>query len=53
VQYILDRWASSGPSLTAPTPELRAKAALAARVHDIYITTVQVRALGLALNPEP
>ncbi|GBF97979.1 glutathione S-transferase [Raphidocelis subcapitata] len=41
VGYILDRWASSGPSLRAATPELRAKAALAARVHDLYITTVQ------------
>jgi hypothetical protein len=41
-QYVLDRWASSGPSLRAATPELRAKAALATRVHDLYITTIQV-----------
>jgi hypothetical protein len=42
VQYIVDRWAAAGPSLRAATPELRAKAALATRVHDLYITTIQV-----------
>ncbi|KAI8466013.1 MAG: glutathione S-transferase [Monoraphidium minutum] len=40
-QYILDRWEGTGPSMRAATPELRAKAALATRVHDLYITSIQ------------
>lgn len=42
VGYILDRWADRGPSLRAATPELRARAALATRVHDLYVAPVQV-----------
>lgn len=38
--YIADRWRDSGPStLLAPTPELRARAALINQVHDIYIAS--------------
>jgi hypothetical protein len=44
-QYILDRWSATGNPMRAPTPELRAKAALATRVHDMYITTIQVRSV--------
>lgn len=44
VQYILDKHDGSGPSLRAATPELRAVAALATRIHDQYITPIQVSA---------
>ncbi|KAF8069416.1 GST3 [Scenedesmus sp. PABB004] len=40
-QYLIDRWAGTGPAMTAATPELRAVAALAARLHDQYITPIQ------------
>lgn len=36
-QYLLDKYASVGPSLIPPTPELRAKAHLASRIHDLYV----------------
>lgn len=39
--YILDKYKDFGPSLIPETPELRARAALAARIHDIYIASVQ------------
>lgn len=39
--YLLDRYAGVGPSLMPPTPELRARAALARRVLDLYITPIQ------------
>lgn len=42
VQYLLDKYSAKGPSLLAATPELRAKAALATRIHDLYIAPVQV-----------
>lgn len=42
VQYILDKYEGVGPSLRAATPELRAIAALATRIHDQYITPIQV-----------
>ena len=42
VQYILDKHSKKGPSLLAETPELRAKAALVTRIHDLYIAPVQV-----------
>jgi glutathione S-transferase len=38
-QYLLDK---SGGGMQAATPELRAVAALAARIHDQYITPIQV-----------
>lgn len=50
-QYIVDRWSSTGPSLRAPTPELRARAALATRVHDLYITSIQA-CMYRAMPPE-
>jgi len=40
-QYLLDKYADVGPSLLPDTPELRAKANLATRVHDVYITNIQ------------
>jgi glutathione S-transferase len=40
-QYLIDKYADRGPSLTAPTPELRALATVVTRLHDIYITTIQ------------
>jgi len=41
VQYILDKWFGVGPSLMPLTPEGKALAALATRIHDMYITTIQ------------
>eukprot|EP00887_Chlorella_sp_A99_P005155 scaffold40.g5155.t1 len=41
--YLVDKYAATGPSLLPPTPEARARAALAARILDLYITPVQVR----------
>lgn len=35
--YLLDRYKDVGPSLVPPTPELRARAHLASRIHDLYI----------------
>lgn len=46
--YLLDKFQAVGPALLPPTPELRAKAALAARINDLYITPIQVRAVTLA-----
>lgn len=43
VQYILDAYADAGPSMSASTPDLRARAALAARIHDIYIAPIQAK----------
>ncbi|KAG2500784.1 hypothetical protein HYH03_001546 [Edaphochlamys debaryana] len=37
VGYVLDKYAGRGPSLQASTPEARAQAALATRIHDIYL----------------
>lgn len=39
--YLLDKYAGVGPSLLPPTPELRAKAQLASRIHDLYIQPLQ------------
>lgn len=39
--YLLDKYSGRGPTLLPPTPELRARAALAARVMDLYITPHQ------------
>lgn len=44
--YLLDKYRDIGPSLLPPTPELRAKAALVARILDLYITPIQVRVVG-------
>ena len=44
--YLLDKYSSVGPTLMPPTPELRAKAALAARIHDLYIQPIQVSTAG-------
>lgn len=41
-QYILDKYSGVGPSLKAADPESRAIATLAARIHDQYITPIQV-----------
>lgn len=43
VSYLLDKYSGVGPSLRASTPELRARGALATRIHDIYIASIQVR----------
>jgi len=37
--YICDRWSGVGPSMSAATPELRAKSALIHQVHDMYIAS--------------
>lgn len=42
-QYLLDK---AGGGMQAPTPELRAVAALATRIHDQYITPIQVRCVS-------
>ena len=42
-QYILDKWSGVGPSMVAADPESRALATLAARIHDQYITPIQVQ----------
>ncbi|KAL4440204.1 hypothetical protein ABPG75_003205 [Micractinium tetrahymenae] len=39
--YLLDKYSGVGPSLQPPTPELRARAHLARRVHDLYIQPIQ------------
>ncbi|KAI3431581.1 hypothetical protein D9Q98_004631 [Chlorella vulgaris] len=39
--YLLDKYAAVGPSLLPPTPEARARAALAARILDLYVTPLQ------------
>lgn len=41
VQYLLDRYSDTGPTLTASTPELRARGALVTRIHDLYVAPVQ------------
>ena len=38
-----------GPSLLPPTPELRARAALASRILDLYIVPIQV-GVGVGLG---
>lgn len=40
-QYILDAYRTTGPALTASTPEGRAVAALVSRLHDQYVTPIQ------------
>ncbi|KXZ55975.1 hypothetical protein GPECTOR_2g1527 [Gonium pectorale] len=40
-QYLLDKYSGRGASLVASTPEGRAKAALATRIHDVYIVPIQ------------
>ena len=41
-QYLVAKYADMGPSLLPlGGPEVRAKAALATRIHDVYITSVQ------------
>jgi glutathione S-transferase len=41
-QYLVAKYGDVGPSLLpAGGPEVQAKAALATRVHDVYITSVQ------------
>lgn len=39
--YLLDKYKGVGPDLLPQSPELRAIAALAARIHDIYIAPIQ------------
>lgn len=39
--YLLDKYRDQGPSLIPETPELRARAALIARIHDMYIAPIQ------------
>ena len=50
VQYLLDKYSAKGPSLLATSPELRAKAALATRIHDLYIAPVQVSRRLTSIN---
>jgi glutathione S-transferase len=40
-QYLCDKYATSGPSLTPDTAEARACCNLATRVHDVYIAAAQ------------
>jgi hypothetical protein len=40
--YILDKYSGAGPTMMAADPESRAVATLAARIHDQYITPIQV-----------
>ena len=40
-RYVLDEWAAAGPSFDPGTPALRARANLAARLLDTYISPVQ------------
>ena len=52
--YLLDRYRGVGPDLLPPTPEARARAALVARIHDLYIAPVQgagVRGSGRGGRP--
>lgn len=42
-QYVLDKYSGQGPAMMAADPESRAIATLAARIHDQYITPIQVR----------
>ncbi|GFR46432.1 hypothetical protein Agub_g8006 [Astrephomene gubernaculifera] len=51
-QYLLDRFADRGPSLRAATPEARARAALATRLHDLYICSVQAAMYRRMERPE-
>lgn len=51
VQYILDKWSSSGPSMQAPTANLRAVQNLASRIHDQYITPIQVGVASACCGP--
>jgi len=39
--YLLDKYKGVGPDLLPQTPELRAIAALTARIHDLYIAPIQ------------
>ena len=41
VQFLLDKYASTGPSLLPSTPELRARSAGVCRHHDLYVAPVQ------------
>lgn len=41
-QYLLDAFHSSGASLTATSPEGRAVSNLVSRIHDQYVTPIQV-----------
>ena len=41
VSYLLDKFAAQGPSLRPATPEARAFAALATRLHDVYLGPLQ------------
>ena len=47
--YILDKYKGTGPDLLPPTPELRALATLAARIHDLYMAPIQ----GCMYKPMP
>lgn len=40
-QYICHAYADSGPSLVPEDPETRAVAALATRIHDVYLVPIQ------------
>lgn len=42
-QYMVAKYKGQGPDLLPAEPELAAKAWLIARIHDMYITPVQVR----------
>jgi hypothetical protein len=42
-QYVLDKYSGQGPAMMAADPESRAIATLAARIHDQYITPIQVQ----------
>ena len=42
-QYLVAKYKGQGPDLLPAEPELAAKAWLIARIHDLYITPIQVR----------
>ncbi len=42
MQFLLDEFRGVGPSLVAATPAQRAVAALATRIHDVYMSPIQV-----------
>ncbi|GAX77121.1 hypothetical protein CEUSTIGMA_g4567.t1 [Chlamydomonas eustigma] len=52
VQYLLEKHRDVGPSLLAATPELRAKANLITRLHDIYIASIQACMYRAMDSPE-
>ena len=51
-QYICDAYAERGPSLIPDDPESRAVAALATRIHDVYLVPIQGCMYRAGYEPE-